>query len=62
MRFHGCTVLITGASSGIGAALARRFAAEGAHLVLTARRLEKLGEVAAVFRSRMATCGSSNAT
>ena len=47
MRFQGRTVLITGASSGIGAALARRFAAEDAHLVLTARRLEKLGEVAA---------------
>ena len=41
------TVLITGASSGIGASLARAYAREGARLVLLARRralLEKLAE------------------
>ncbi len=43
-------VLITGASSGFGAAAARAFAAAGARLLLGARRLERLAEVAAQCR------------
>lgn len=41
------TVLLTGAAQGLGAAIARRFAAEGAHLVLLDYNGEGLAEVAA---------------
>lgn len=44
-RLKKSVVFITGASSGIGEACALAFAAEGAHLLLAARRLEKLREL-----------------
>lgn len=46
MEFEGKTVWITGASSGIGAALAREWAKRGAHVILSGRDEARLAEVA----------------
>ena len=43
------TVVITGASSGFGRAAAKRFASEGYRLVLMARRLERLTDLASML-------------
>lgn len=48
----GKRVLITGASSGIGAACARRFAAAGAEPILWARRIERIVELADEIEGR----------
>jgi len=48
------TALITGASSGIGHALSRIFAVDGYDLVLVARRLAKLEEIASNLRQNYA--------
>ena len=50
------TVLITGASSGIGEACARVFAETGAKLILVARRLERLEELAKELSNTSVHC------
>lgn len=45
MRFAGKTALVTGASAGIGRALALEFAREGANVALAARRLDLLEKI-----------------
>ena len=53
--FKGATVLITGASSGIGKAFACNLARRGANLILTARSVAKLEQIAEDLKKQYST-------
>ena len=50
-RWDNKVAVVTGANSGVGAAIARLFAAEGAKVVMTARREAALEEVSAEIQA-----------
>lgn len=56
VELKGLTVLVTGASSGIGAAMAEEFARRGSDLVLVARSFDRLSEIATRLRQGHGVC------
>lgn len=52
MRLQDRKALVTGASRGIGRAIAIAYAAEGADVAITARRLESLQDTAAAIAAQ----------
>ncbi len=56
MGLVGATVLLTGASGGLGQAIARAFAVRGARLVLSGRRADVLEALALEVGGRVVTC------
>jgi len=54
MNFKGKNVIVTGASSGIGKALAQYFSNNGANVTLAARSIDKLNEIVASMPSALA--------
>src|SRR3984885_13977168 len=54
-KLEGKVAVITGGSSGIGLATAKRFVDEGAHVVITGRREKELKEAAASIKTKVTT-------
>ena len=59
LKFTDKTVVITGSGTGIGQAIARKFAENGANIVIMGRRKEPLAQTATILEEIIASSGSS---
>ncbi len=59
LRFTDRTVVITGSGTGIGQAIARKFAENGANIVIMGRRKEPLDQTAGILEQIISSSGSS---
>ena len=59
LKFTNKTAVITGSGTGIGQAIARKFAENGAHIVIMGRRKEPLDQTARILEQIIASAGSS---
>ncbi len=59
LKFADKTVVITGSGTGIGQAIARKFAENGANIVIMGRRKEPLDQTAGILKEIIASSGSS---
>ncbi|MDQ5830751.1 MAG: SDR family oxidoreductase [Thermoproteota archaeon] len=59
LKFTDKTVVITGSGTGIGQAIARKFAENGANIIIMGRRKEPLDQTAGILEEIIASAGSS---
>src|ERR687887_2074489 len=59
LKFSGKTIVITGSGTGIGQAIAKKFAENGANIVIMGRRKEPLEQTAGILNEIIASAGSS---
>ncbi|MEM3159597.1 MAG: SDR family oxidoreductase, partial [Nitrososphaera sp.] len=58
LKFEGKTVVVTGSGTGIGQAIAKRFAENGANIAIMGRRKEPLDQTAAILNDIIKKAGS----